>query len=114
MPPPPQTSAKLCDAAKPAKKPLPQASAISRKSGAVVKAKRFTCSDCNLGVTFKSKLDLQHHQSGKQSCHRTAFLGVSIFLKGCLRPGVDVMFTIFCDFCLFSAKNWRFSQKPML
>jgi hypothetical protein len=29
-------------------------------------------------------------------------------------PGTDVMITIFCDFCLFSAKNWRFSQKPML
>jgi hypothetical protein len=25
-----------------------------------------------------------------------------------------VMITIFCDFCQFSAKNWRFSQKPML
>jgi hypothetical protein len=29
-------------------------------------------------------------------------------------PGVDVMITIFCDFRTFSAKNWRFSQKPML
>jgi hypothetical protein len=29
-------------------------------------------------------------------------------------PGVDVMITIFCDFCPFSAKNRRFSQKPML
>jgi hypothetical protein len=28
--------------------------------------------------------------------------------------GVDVMITIFCDFCQFSAKNWRFHQKPML
>jgi hypothetical protein len=28
--------------------------------------------------------------------------------------GVDVMITIFCDFCQFSAKNLRFSQKPML
>jgi hypothetical protein len=27
---------------------------------------------------------------------------------------VDVMITIFCDFQLFWAKNWRFSQKPML
>jgi hypothetical protein len=26
-------------------------------------------------------------------------------------PGVDVMISIFCDFCQFSAKNWRFSQK---
>jgi hypothetical protein len=26
-------------------------------------------------------------------------------------PGVDVMITIFCDFCQFSAKNWRFPQK---
>jgi hypothetical protein len=24
------------------------------------------------------------------------------------------MITIFCDFGQFSAKNWRFSQKPML
>jgi hypothetical protein len=24
------------------------------------------------------------------------------------------MTTIFCDFCQFSAKNWSFSQKPML
>jgi hypothetical protein len=30
------------------------------------------------------------------------------------RPGVDVMVTIFCDFCQFSTKNWRFSQKPLL
>jgi hypothetical protein len=29
-------------------------------------------------------------------------------------PGVDVMITIFGDFCQFSAKNWRFSQIPML
>jgi hypothetical protein len=29
-------------------------------------------------------------------------------------PGVDVMITIFCDFWQFSAKNGRFSQKPML
>jgi hypothetical protein len=29
-------------------------------------------------------------------------------------PGVDVMITIFGDFRQFSAKNWRFSQKPML
>jgi hypothetical protein len=29
-------------------------------------------------------------------------------------PGVDVMITIFCDFRQFLAKNWRFSQKPML
>jgi hypothetical protein len=29
-------------------------------------------------------------------------------------PGVTVMITILCDFCQFSAKNWRFSQKPML
>jgi hypothetical protein len=28
--------------------------------------------------------------------------------------GVDVMITIFCDFCQFSAKKLRFSQKPML
>jgi hypothetical protein len=28
--------------------------------------------------------------------------------------GVDVMITIFYDFWQFSAKNWRFSQKPML
>jgi hypothetical protein len=31
-----------------------------------------------------------------------------------LKPGVDVMNTIFCEFGQFSAKNWRFSQKPML
>jgi hypothetical protein len=31
-----------------------------------------------------------------------------------LAPGVDVMITIFCDFRQFSAKYWRFSQKPML
>jgi hypothetical protein len=30
------------------------------------------------------------------------------------QPGVDVMIAIFGDFCQFSAKNWRFSQKPML
>jgi hypothetical protein len=31
-----------------------------------------------------------------------------------LAPGVDIMITIFCNFCPFSAKNWSFSQKPML
>jgi hypothetical protein len=31
-----------------------------------------------------------------------------------LIPGVDVTITIFGDFCQFSAKNWRFSQTPML
>jgi hypothetical protein len=29
-------------------------------------------------------------------------------------PGVDVMIIIFCDFLQFLAKNWGFSQKPML
>jgi hypothetical protein len=28
--------------------------------------------------------------------------------------GVDVMITNFCNFYQFSAKKWRFSQKPML
>jgi hypothetical protein len=31
----------------------------------------------------------------------------------CQRSGVDVMITILCDFCQFSAKK-LFSQKPML
>jgi hypothetical protein len=31
-----------------------------------------------------------------------------------LVSGVDVMITIFCDFCPFSEKKWRFSRKPML
>jgi hypothetical protein len=31
-----------------------------------------------------------------------------------LAPGVNVMITFFYDFCQFSAKNWRFTQKPML
>jgi hypothetical protein len=30
------------------------------------------------------------------------------------QSGVDVMITIFRDFYPFSAKTWRFSQKPML
>jgi hypothetical protein len=29
-----------------------------------------------------------------------------------MRPGTDVMVTIFGDFRQFSAKKWRFSQKP--
>jgi hypothetical protein len=29
-------------------------------------------------------------------------------------PGVNVRITIFCDFRQFLAKNWRFSQKPIL
>jgi hypothetical protein len=29
------------------------------------------------------------------------------------KPGVDVMITIFCDFCQVSAKKWHFSQKTM-
>jgi hypothetical protein len=51
--------------------------------------------------------------------------GITPFLQGnqqrkrkkcfvILRTGVDVMITIFCDFCQFSAKKWRFSQTPML
>jgi hypothetical protein len=28
--------------------------------------------------------------------------------------GFDVMITIFCDFCRFSAKKLAFSQKPLL
>jgi hypothetical protein len=28
-------------------------------------------------------------------------------------PGIDVMITIFGDLRQFSAKSWRFSQKPM-
>jgi hypothetical protein len=28
--------------------------------------------------------------------------------------GVDVMITIICDFCQFSAKKWRFFKKTML
>jgi hypothetical protein len=31
-----------------------------------------------------------------------------------LGSGVNVMITIFCEFGQFSAKNWRFSQTPML
>jgi hypothetical protein len=34
--------------------------------------------------------------------------------KMMIRAGVDVMITIFCDFCQFSAKKLPFSQKPML
>jgi hypothetical protein len=37
-----------------------------------------------------------------------------ILQKPFVRLGVDVMITIFCDFGLFSAKNWSFSQKPIL
>jgi hypothetical protein len=31
-----------------------------------------------------------------------------------IRPGVDVMITIFCDFRQFLAKKGRFSQRPNL
>jgi hypothetical protein len=31
-----------------------------------------------------------------------------VFVNGVVGSGVDVMITIFCDFCQFSAKNWRF------
>jgi hypothetical protein len=34
------------------------------------------------------------------------------FLKN--GSGLDVMISIFCDFCQISAKNWCFSQKLML
>jgi hypothetical protein len=30
------------------------------------------------------------------------------------KSSVDVMITIFCDFCQFSAKKLAFSQKPLL
>ena len=58
MPPPP-ISAKMSESLKSKvvkKKPL-----VSHKS------RRFCCRECDLGVTFKSKLELQHHLSG-MSC----------------------------------------------
>jgi hypothetical protein len=36
------------------------------------------------------------------------------YLEPVSHSGVDVMINIFCDFCQFLAKKWRFSQKPML
>jgi hypothetical protein len=46
------------------------------------------------------------------------FWDPSVRHKNCnfttLKPGVDVMITIFGDFSQFSAKKWRFFQKPML
>jgi hypothetical protein len=44
----------------------------------------------------------------------TAFTSKYFVVSFCHRLGVDVMITIFCDFCHFSAKKWPFSQKPML
>ena len=74
MPPPP-TLVKMTDTFKSKvvkKRPITclNNTAISQNPSCVVvnnvvKQKRFSCSDCDLGVTFKSKFDLQHHQSGK-------------------------------------------------
>ena len=79
MPPP---SFKLSDASKSIvsskvvkKRPFAlQNTAVSLKTGVCsktgvvvdnsIKSKRFSCTDCDLGVTFRSKIDLQHHQSG--------------------------------------------------
>jgi hypothetical protein len=55
---------------------------------------------------------VKYYNSGIETHNRrisTEFLYVYIYLF--LRSGADVMITIFCDFCPFSAKNWRFSQK---
>jgi hypothetical protein len=34
-----------------------------------------------------------------------------LFTDLCRLPGVDIMITIFCDFCQFSAKKWSFRVK---
>jgi hypothetical protein len=73
MPPPP-TLVKMTDSFKSKvvkKRPLASlnTATLSQQNASivnnVVKHKRFSCSDCDLGVTFKSKFDLQHHQSGE-------------------------------------------------
>jgi hypothetical protein len=50
--------------------------------------------------------------SGGRSTAGTELGPVCVFQQG---SGVDVIFTIFGDFCQFSAKiNWRFTQKLMI
>jgi hypothetical protein len=66
---------------------------------------------------------LQKQKNIATTCYRVSFVALisvpwfSFFLKSGTRnskktwPGVDVIISIFCNFCRFSAKNWRFSQK---
>ena len=66
-PPPPANLVKMSDSfkSKAAKKKPPSSSPLSGAlSQKPAKLKRFSCTDCDLGVTFKSKIELQHHQSG--------------------------------------------------
>jgi hypothetical protein len=56
---------------------------------------------------MSSQLSLTREQAGRPDAL------VKKSPKNVAQPGVDVMITIFCDFWQFSAKNWRFSHKPM-
>jgi hypothetical protein len=72
----------------------------------------------NFCVTNLQKLDrLCNEKNFVYLCNGLAFVYLLSTLKNITnhgKSGVDVMITIFCDFCQFSAKNWRFSQKSML
>jgi hypothetical protein len=77
--PPPATLVKMSESSKlkTAKKKPGSTSGLAPKSS---KPKRFCCRECGpgLGVVFKSKIELQHHQSGIQPLwifanHRTNF-----------------------------------------
>jgi hypothetical protein len=51
-------------------------------------------------------------RSGDEFCRMTKIVSSDQILKFCVnRPGVDVMITIFCDFCQFSAKKMAFFSK---
>ena len=69
-PPPPSIKTSTCKTIHPSKvvKKRTLASAVSRKTSVaksnINSQKRHSCAECDLGVTFLSKLDLQHHQSG--------------------------------------------------
>ena len=69
-PPPPSIKTSTCKTIHPSKvvKKRTLVPAVSRKTivakSNINSQKRHSCAECDLGVTFLSKLDLQHHQSG--------------------------------------------------
>ena len=69
-PPPPSIKTSTCKTIYPSKvvKKRTLTPAVSQKPGVATtninSLKRYSCAECDLGVTFRNKLDLQHHQSG--------------------------------------------------